>query len=120
MITEQELTLGSLDELDGGKIGRLVKNHLRRAADDCYDRPSDDRARKVTIEIELVPIDDGHGSAESVKTRVKCVCKVPHHQSRPYEMRIANRGSGLLFNSGAPDNLAQHTMAFEGDDGDDE
>lgn len=117
LITEEKLTLASLGEMDGGKIGRVVERLLRRMADDCNDRPADERERELTIKIGMVPICSGEGVAEAVKTQVKASAKVPHHQSRPYEMRITNSGSGLAFNAGAPDSVAQHTMNFD-DSGD--
>ncbi len=120
MITEEEFSLSTLQQLDGGKIERVISGHLRRLANDCYDRAADDRERKLVIEISLVPICDGDGTAETVKTQIKATSKVPHHRSKPYEMRITNRGSGLAFNVGSPESMNQHTIDFEQEDKSDE
>lgn len=120
MIMEEELSLAALDEIDGGKIGRLIKSQLKRAADDCNDRPADDRSRKVTIEIELIPVCSPQGVAEAVKTRLKSVCKIPHHQTKQYEMRLTHSGSGLSFNRGDLESVRQHVMFDTQEDENDE
>lgn len=46
----QQLTLPALKDLDNGKADAAFQHHLARAAEDCFDRPADKSARKITLE----------------------------------------------------------------------
>ena len=46
-----KLNAKTIAELDRGALGVAIGQAIEKAADDCTDRPSDDRARKVEISI---------------------------------------------------------------------
>lgn len=112
-IDEKSLGLASLEELDGGKIGVLLKHHMKRVADDCFARAVDDKARKVTLEFLVSPVqikdeDTGQIHADTVSIQIKAKSTVPTQQSKPYEMRITQ--NGLAYNPGSPERYPQQTL----------
>lgn len=114
MIQDVALGFESLDELDNGKIGAVLRQHLRRIAADCYDRPGDDKTRKVVVSFEVRPKLDEKGNAETVEVQIKCKSDVPQHQSKPYEMRITP--NGLAYNPDSPGCYGQMALSFGEDD----
>jgi hypothetical protein len=71
----KELNMQNLHMLDGGKLAAAFDHHLQTALMDCEDRPHDTGKRKVTLEIEIVPVPDdvsmGHvTTVYNVKTAV--------------------------------------------------
>ena len=106
----KQLSLDTLGEMGLGITSKMLEKHIRRAAVDCNERPSDKTARKVTLELQFVPVvctEDG--SCEMVE--VSCVCKsrTPDHKSRRFAMKVQANGT-LLFNPDSPDNPFQETL----------
>lgn len=114
-INEVGLGLASLEDLDKGKIGALVRSHLKMVAADCFDRPGDSKPRTVTVEFIVAPKpiveDDGRVTAETCSVQIKARSKVPIHQSRPYDMRITPKG--LAYNESSPESFGQLTLDEE-------
>lgn len=103
------LTLESLRSLDMGKAAEAFNVHLRRAAIDCLDRPGDDKARKVVLEVELKPDPEPDGSCDRVHLQIKASSAVPKHQTRVYSAGLRANGA-LVFNEDALDNVDQQTF----------
>lgn len=59
----QQLTLESVIALDGGRVPVAFNQAVARAVRDLEDRPNDDKARKITLELSLAPICDDGGRA---------------------------------------------------------
>lgn len=110
----QQFTLKNLDELDGGKAAVAFENHVRRAALDCTDRPGDKAARKVVLEVLLVPVMEQGGDCVSVDAQIKVSSAVPKHQTKPYSFGL-RRGGMLVFNPDSVDNINQTTL-IDGED----
>jgi hypothetical protein len=109
------LTFSSLQELDGGRMARVLARHLQRIAADCYDRPADDKPRVVTLEFSAVPVRDHETcECETVKLVIQARSKVPAQRSKPYEMSITS--SGLAYNPGSPEVYHQATLDLPPDD----
>lgn len=108
----QQLSLAGLSLLDLGKTEAALAQHLRRVARDCYDRPGDRKARKVSLEIAVTPVLDADGGCELVKVQVQVTSAVPKMRTREYEMRLRPNGS-ISFNEDLPTDFDQSTL-FEG------
>jgi hypothetical protein len=102
-------SLQELESLDGGKAVRALDAHIKRAALDCYDRPGDKKARKVTLEIELVPAMDAEGNCDEVHAKIRAASTVPKHVTKPYSLGLRPSGQ-LVFSEDAPDNYRQATI----------
>lgn len=112
------LTLESLKDLDYGKAFVAFQAHLTRAAQDCLDRPGDQKARSVQFQIALVPVlDPGTLDCSTVKAQIQVTSKVPVHRTKVYEMGLRKNG-GLVFSEDSPEAIDQTTF-FDGepDDG---
>lgn len=108
----QKFTLESLQDLDGGKAALAFEQHIRRAANDCIDRPGDETARKVTFEITLCPVGGQDGTCDEVSAQIHVSSSVPKHKTKPYSMGL-RAGGMLVFNGDAPDNVNQKTLLDE-------
>jgi hypothetical protein len=105
-----ELNLGTLmDALDGGRIHEAFMAELRRVACDCEDRPGDDHARKVSIELQVTPVCDEHGQLDSLSGKFHVTSTVPKRRSKSYSFGFRN-GGRLVFNDLSDDNIHQKTI----------
>ena len=50
-----ELDLASLQDLDDGRVAVAFQHELKRAVQDCIDRPADKKPRTVTLELAIKP-----------------------------------------------------------------
>lgn len=108
-----ELTLKSLAELDGGKIGKAFAIHARKLTDDCIDRPGSKAPRKLTIDLIVTPVlDPNTGECDDVNVEAEIGSKVPKHRSRPIncQVRKTHKGGQLVFNDFSLDNVDQRTL----------
>lgn len=107
-----ELTLGSLEELDDGRVSIAFGQAMRAAVQDCVDRPAEKKVRTVTLELKLKPIidtDDGITEMKGASGEFTIKSKVPERRSKTYEMR-ANKKGQLAFSSNSPENMDQATF----------
>lgn len=109
-----QFTLDNLRELDGGKASIAFEQHVRRAAMDCMDRPGDNAARKVTLEITLKPVMEPGGDCTEVKAQLKASSAVPKHQTKEYSFGLRRNGM-LAFNPDSPDAVDQKTIFDDGE-----
>ena len=109
-----QFTLKNLEDLDGGKGAVAFEQHVRRAALDCMDRPGDKAARKVVLEVTLIPVMEAGGDCTTVDAQIKVSSAVPKHQTKPYSFGL-RRGGMLVFNPDSVDNVNQTTL-MDGDD----
>ncbi len=112
------MTLKTLHLLDYGKAAEALQTHLRRAAVDCLDRPGDAKARKVTLQFEIVPVLEPDGDCTEVRVTIQAISKMPTHCTKPYSMALRKNGS-LGFSEDSPENVGQTTI-FDGEIADDE
>lgn len=108
----QRLTLEAMSNLDYGKAMIAFQRQLERAAHDCIDRPGDKRARKVTLQFNIVPVPQIDGNTincDSVKGTFTIRCKVPDYETDAVDFGISRDGS-LVFNPDSPANHRQSTM----------
>lgn len=110
-----ELDLGSLKELDGGKINAAFSKHLQRASQDCQDRPFDERPRIVTLRVAFKPTIEPDGDCASAWMDVKLESKIPNHQSKPYSVGL-RRNNTFVFAEDSLDNVDQATFDYGDND----
>lgn len=111
----QLLTLDSLKDLDFGKANEAFMLHLRRAAQDCLDRPGDDKPRKVIMEFMFKPDMDATGNCDKVKSQAAIYSKVPTHRTSVYSFGLQRNGS-FVFNPDSPTNVDQATFIKDSND----
>jgi predicted transcriptional regulator len=99
-VEQLRLGLDTLRDLDRGINVHAVDVALMQAVNDVLDRPTEAKARMVTIQIEVTPQVTQDMRLVGVTTQFQVITKMPNRRSEPYVMSI-NR-DGLFFN---PDNL---------------
>jgi hypothetical protein len=99
----------SIASIDGGRIGVAINQELRKAALDCDDRPADKRPRKVTLQLELVPVVDEAGNCDSVDVSAQVKAVHPSRKSRKFDMSLRKNGV-LAFNEESLDDVDQQTL----------
>lgn len=114
-----ELSLGNLLKLDGGRVVEAFDQAVARCIADCKDRPAVAKARKVTLELQLLPAQDDDGDIRDVKSLFLIKDSAPIRQSRVYSLEI--RGSKVAFNDLSTGDARQRTLdqdsdAFETDE----
>ena len=108
------LDIDAIFDMDNGEVRQQANFHIAMMARDCNDRSSDDRVRKITLEIEFKPVVDKTGPRNEAEVQVKFSSKVPGHLSRTLSTLIRRDGK-LAYNPDSPRNAAQTTM-FPGDE----
>lgn len=114
MLLLQEFSITKIGEQEGGVVALMIDKALGRAIEDIFRAPDIKDARKVNVEIALVPrIENEQVKDVICEYRVKG--KVPDRiASSRMMMRRNDSGQLALFYSvEAPDNPAQHTFGFK-------
>lgn len=105
------LTLGSLLDLDDGNVAAAVDDQLRRCSQHLKQRPDEEAARTVMLEIHMKP------GPESVKTTFKVKTRLPAYETDEYQMLPAKDGT-LWFQTLSPDNPRQADLSQASDEAD--
>lgn len=71
------LTFKNLVELDDGRLAVAFDRELRQALADLRDRPADKRKRKITLTVELQPLEH-HGDFDGADIDYYVTSKRPH------------------------------------------
>lgn len=103
------LTLESLKDLDAGRISVAFQQQLKRAVEDCMDRPGEKAARNVVMNVKIVPIIAADGSCEETAAEFQITSKVPARKSKTYHFGI-KKGGILYFSENSPDAIDQTTL----------
>ena len=104
------LALGSLADLDNGKVNMAVNQAIRRCGNDCADRPGDSRKRTLTIKVDFVPVlEVDSGVLDVVNVGFKIDTKLPADQSTEYPM-TPSPGGLMEFNPASPHDPRQYTL----------
>lgn len=115
-----EFTLQELMALDGGRVPQAWKQAVARCAMDCNDRPALNKPRKVTLELELVPMCDHQGQLESIQADFSIKDQAPARQTKTYSLGYRNirspkgiESAQLVFNDMSVENVNQAAFDFE-------
>jgi len=114
----KELNLENLKDLDLGRANMMFMAALAQAVRDCINRPADERARKVTLELTLKPVCETIGqtlSCEGARGVFICRSKIPHWETPEVDFGIKESGQ-LYFAEGSPRDHRQSTLDFDGAD----
>lgn len=96
--------LASILKIDGGRIREAWEQALKRAREDCYDRPGLKKPR----EVHLVALLEPDPESDTVNVSFKVKDQLPPRHSASYNMK-QGRG-GLLYNEVSPDDVHQRTL----------
>lgn len=105
----QKEGLAAIGAIDGGIVNAAVKKHLARAIEDCDDRPYEEKARKVTVQIEVKPVTRQDGATCEVEVTTQIKSTIPTHVANPITARVSGR-SDAWFNDLSQDNPDQLTI----------
>lgn len=101
--------LAELSNIDGGRVAVAFAQALQRAVADCEDRPGEEKARKVMLQMELSPVVDEEGNCEGVNTAFQIKDNVPTRKSRVYNFGLKS-GGRLFYSDESPGNVNQLTF----------
>lgn len=110
----RQLQIQQLEALDP-RIAKAFEIALKRAAEDCDDRPGEKRPRKVLLEAEFWPVADQRGDLCEVKGSFRIKSTIPSQRSKDYSFEC-RKGGMLVFNDLSQDDVNQKTF----DEGDEE
>ncbi len=111
-MSQQLLKLETLSALAHGKVGVAFDREIKRLVRDCIDRPSDDRARVVTLQITVTPtavVDGQSVTCEGAKAVAKVRSKVPDYETQEIDLGVRENG-GAVFSPTCPENHRQIEM----------
>ncbi len=104
------LSLDTIGDVDNGAIRVAFDRELARVMHDIRDRPELKKARKLVLQLDLIPIiRDGYLVRTDVGFSVKPT--IPPKSSVSYPMQPTN--DGLEFQPEIPDNPNQRPLEFE-------
>jgi len=116
----QKLGLGTLAELDNGRLAGEFNEDLATLARDCRDRPLLATARRLTLTIDIKPVPPASG-AGPVGTSVTATMdtSIPKRKTTAYAMELT-LDDALQFRADSPEDPQQTTLADEAARKDDE
>ena len=105
-----KLSLDSLMELDGGRAAMAFQHELEKIVQDLDDRPGDKTARKVMIQLSIMPEQTDNGSAVTSEVAFRVKSSVPDRKTTSYRMKIDPIAKCLTFNPHSPEAPEQQTF----------
>lgn len=90
------LTLENLIHFDGGTAAVAFGRMLQRSIQDCKDRPTEERTRKVTLQVELTPLETD-GVLDDVEIVVQCKEVIPTFQTQTVRAQVRRQGKQLAL-----------------------
>lgn len=79
------LNFKNLGDADNGRVGGAFELALRNAEADLRDRPTDERAREITLKIRLKPL-HANGHYEGATLDYSVTSKTPHQEGNTIHM----------------------------------
>lgn len=115
----RQVTLADLAKMDDGRLAKAFDQELKRIALDCEDRPADDRTRKLTLQLEVVPVLEDDGTCSELKMKAQFKSTVPTRQSKPYSLNLRKNGI-MAYRPHSEDNHEQSNFLGNETGGDNE
>ncbi len=106
------LNLDTIKDLDLGRVGVGFGRLLEQAVRDCLDRPADERARKLILQLSLKPKSEIVGqtvSCEGAAGVAQLRLKLPDYESQEVDFGVKQNGK-LIFSEDSPRDHRQATM----------
>jgi hypothetical protein len=114
----KQFNLAALHDIDDGKAAKAFDRLLARMIEDCNDRPSEKKPRKVTIQVDIIPVAEADGTCDNVDIIIRTKAVAPPMQSRSLSLGL--RGSKTaVYNEDRLDDIDQPSL-FENSEDDDE
>lgn len=110
------LSADTLRNLDRGRAAMALNAAIQQAVKDCINRPGDDRARKVTMQLNITPISETIGneiSCEGATGKYLVRVRVPDWESNTLDFGVKQNGD-LVFSENSPGSHLQTTI-FDGE-----
>jgi len=113
------LSTETLQHVDHGRPAAALDKAIERAIGDCMDRPGDNRPRKVTLTIAIVPVRDVVGDTEIVCDGLKAKFNVneslPARETGECDFGVRKQGgkATAVYNPDCPNNHRQATLLEE-------
>jgi hypothetical protein len=104
----EKLSLDAICRIDAGRVAVAFEQALRRAEEDCRDRPGVSAARKVSMTVVIEPKATEEGDLSSVDVNCEIKESIPTRKSQTYNM--AATPGGLFFNELSPEDINQRTL----------
>ena len=104
-----ELSLETLPNFDFGKASVAFQHAIKRAVDDCTERPGSNATRKVVFTVNIVPMVQETGDLSEAQIDFNVQAKLPPWQTSPKPVGVTKQGH-LFFSEHAPDNPRQSTI----------
>ena len=98
-----ELNTASLGSYQGGKVQAILNAELKRAVQDCLNRPTDKKTRKVYLEISMVPVPDDTGDLDHILIEFDATSKVPKRRTAPDKVGVTKAGQIFFMTEGEDD-----------------
>ena len=112
-----EFSLATLMELDNARVVEAWNQAVQRCASDCEDRPALKKPRKVTLELELIPVFEQDGAVlDSINASFKVKDSAPQREGKTYSLgvrRTRDKRHQLVFNDLSDENVNQRTIDQE-------
>lgn len=105
--------LGDLEALENGAIGEVFTMKLGQLMADVVDRPALEKARKLTVELELTPVSDNSGNLTEVRAAVQVKTTSPAQRTAEVSMKWGAKRGALVWNDESPDDVRQGTLDEE-------
>ena len=102
----------TLQHLDRGVAAAALDKAIRAAVRDCIDRPGDERQRKITLSLALVPVREVIAnviSCEGAKGTYLVRVRIPDYESQPLDFGVRENGL-LIFSENSPGNHRQTNL----------
>lgn len=116
----QRLSLESMKRLDAGRAMEAFQLCVERATQDCVDRPGDNRARKVLLQMTFKPVTVVNGNTidcDGAKGSFQCRVKIPDWETQEVDFGVretrderGDKHATLVFNEDSPRDHRQRTM----------
>jgi hypothetical protein len=111
-MTLKRFNLDTMKDLDSGRAVEAFQTATQRAVQDCMDRPGDKRARKIVLQLTLIPvarIDGNTIDCDGAKGTFQCRCKIPDWETQEVDFGVQQSGD-LIFNEDSPRDHRQMTL----------
>ncbi len=114
----RKLTLQTIPELEP-RVALLFEKLCRLIAEDCMDRPTEKKARKVVLQITCVPVvrtlrEKGDlPECDLVRCQISAKHTIPTHSSTELDLDV--NSAGFRFNADFPDAIDQRPLPFTRD-----
>lgn len=108
-MAKMKLNLESLNQLGNGVLSVAFERDMAWCIRDCVDRASDERPRKLVLEVAIVPDAEEDGVCSDVSMEFEIRSSIPSRRSRKYNVAVSANGAAMI-NPLSPGGANQGTL----------